>query len=558
MNKTANNHQDMLRAAQAALAAAKHKIDLQARQINELVEENAKLKSGRWATEEFLQNQIRMLELEKSELEQKLEDANKQLVWLRTQKFGKTNEQNASTGAQATSDKDAGAEGQQAGCASGKRSRGQQPNSKGPGRSDKSEVDTDVKFIELPGCACSKCNKPYRLLPRSEASPLTEIEISIIRTVFQRCMYVSQCDCEGKRILVAPPPPKLIQRTEIGNSIWVHLLFQRFLQAVPQNRTLKELSLLGLHLPAGTVTDGCKVINDLLDPLMVALIHHCQGADFWNADETFWRVFGQGKQRWWFWLIASHDAVVYLLDPSRSKKVPMNFFAGSAGVLMTDRLASYKALQQSIRKAWCLVHLRRDVLNVYKGIPQLKPWAKGWLQEIATLFVLSEKRFKLWQQDRTSGEEWDRAVLELELHAQKLKDRFQKELQRPKLHKEQAKILRSMKRHWAGYMLFLEDPRIPLHNNRAERLLRNSVCFRKNSYGSGAIWSGHLAAKVFSIFQTWLINGLDPHALLRDYFDECSKTPGKPPPDVSQFLPWTMSEERKRKYALPESYKRPG
>jgi transposase len=95
-------------------------------------------------------------------------------------------------------------------------------------------------------------------------------------------------------------------------------------------------------------------------------------------------------------------------------------------------------------------------------------------------------------------------------------------------------------------------------NNRAERLLRNAVVLRKGSYGSGAPWAGRLTAKVFSVFQTWLINGLDPQALLLDYFNECSKTPGKPPPNISQFLPWKMSEERKIKYALPQSYQRPG
>lgn len=114
-----------------------------------------------------------------------------------------------------------------------------------------------------------------------------------------------------------------------------------------------------------------------------------------------------------------------------------------------------------------------------------------------------------------------------------------------------------MKRHWTGLTVFLEDPRIPLHNNRAERLLRNAVILRKNTYGSGTPWTARMTASVFSIFQTWLINGLNPQALLRDYFDQCSIIPGKPPPDLEPFLPWSMSEERKKKYALPESYKQP-
>jgi transposase len=278
----------------------------------------------------------------------------------------------------------------------------------------------------------------------------------------------------------------------------------------------------------------------------------------WNADETTWRVFGEDKQKWWFWLIASEDAVVYLLDPSRSKKVPSEFFAGSKGVLMTDRYSSYKSLHDGIRKALCLVHLRRDILNVYNGLPSLKAWAKSWLLDIATLFILNDNRFKLWKKDETSGQQWEKAIQELEAHVQKMKERWQKELKQPNLHKEQAKILRSMKRHWPGYIMFLEDPRIPLHNNRAERLLRNPVIMRKNSFGSGAPWAGHLAARFFSLFQTWLINGLDPKALLLDYFNECSKTPGKPPADISQFMPWSMSDERRRKFALPDAYERPG
>lgn len=544
---------------QTALKAAELKIEMQVLQIEELVAENTKMRSARQATDDFLQREIRKLQLEIGNLTEKLEAANKQLVWFRNNKFNRTSEKagtKPSTGAKESSNDDLP---EDPGSSNEEKNPGQQPGSQGHSRSDRSELNTSVKYLDIPGgCTCGKCGKSYRLLPRTEASPLTEFEAEVVRTVFQRCIYVSQCDCEGKKIKVADPPPKLYPRTEIGNSLWVHLVVQKFLHGMPTNRILKELSLYGLHLAAGTVTGGCKVIDDVLTPLVDELINHCRGADFWNADETTWRVFGEGKQRWWLWLIASDDTVVYVLDPSRSKKVPTDFFAGSAGVLMTDRLASYKALQENIRKAWCWVHQRRDILNVFKGVPHLKPWAKGWLQDIATLFVLDHKRFELWKHDQDCGPEWDKAVLSVELHVQKLEVRWQKELKRPNLHKEQSKILRSMKRHWPGLTIFLEDPRIPLHNNRAERLIRNPVILRKSSYGSGAPWAGHMAAKVFSIFQTWLINGLDPQALLLDYFNQCSKNPGKPPPDVSQFLPWTMSEARKIMYALPECYERPG
>jgi transposase len=225
---------------------------------------------------------------------------------------------------------------------------------------------------------------------------------------------------------------------------------------------------------------------------------------------------------------------------------------------MTDRLASYKSLQDAIKKAWCWVHVRREILNVFLSMPKCKRWAKWWLEEIGDLFALNEQRFRLWEQNKTLGAVWDSAQTAVEQQVDRLERRWQTELTKAQLHDEQLKILRSMKRHWEGLTLFLADPRIPLHNNRAERLLRNAVILRKNSFGSGTQWAGTLAAKVFSIFQTWLINGLDPQALLLDYFNECSKTPGRAPPDPSKFLPWTMSTERKQCFALPASYKRPG
>jgi predicted nucleic acid-binding Zn-ribbon protein len=81
--------------------------------------------------------------------------------------------------------------------------------------------------------------------------------------------------------------------------------------------------------------------------------------------------------------------------------------------------------------------------------------------------------------------------------------------------------------------------------------------FRRQKFVSGVEWSGHLASKLFSIFQTWLLNGLEPQALLLDYFNQCSLNPGEPPPSIDNFLPWKMNELRLTEFRLPDSYKRP-
>lgn len=534
-------------------ASEKRAAKLESR-VQELEEENDKLRRARQSTEDFLQKIIRKLEKDVSDRDKKIERLNKQLAWLRKQKFGKKTEKGRPEPTGASESEDTAAE------QSGKKRRGQQPGSNGHGRTDNSGVPVSetVPLEIVGGCKCPDCGEAYLELPVTEDTAIAEMAVMLHQIMYRQHKYVSQCKCRGKKIVTAPPPPKLYPRTTVGNSLWVHLVVQKFLHGVPTNRTLKELSLYGYSLAEGTVTGGLMVIDGMLEKLQEEILKHCQGADLWNADETSWHIFDAGTTKWWLWLIASDDAVAYILDPSRSKKVPSEFFAGSAGVLMTDRLASYKSLQDAIKKAWCWVHVRRDIYNLFIGMPKYKKWAKWWLEEIGTLFAVTHKRYLLWEKNKTLGRVYEAAQTEVEQQVERLERRWQAEVNKPDLHEEQKKILRSMKRHWTGLTMFVDDPRIPLHNNRAERLLRNAVILRKNSFGSGTQWAGNLAAKVFSIFQTWLINGLDPQALLLEYFNECSKTPGKAPPDVSEFLPWTMSSERKQHFALPASYKRPG
>ena len=76
------------------------------------------------------------------------------------------------------------------------------------------------------------------------------------------------------------------------------------------------------------------------------------------------------------------------------------------------------------------------------------------------------------------------------------------ELADPKLPTPCRKVLASLQEHWDGLTRFLDDPRIPLDNNASERQVRGPALGRKNYYGSGALWSGRLAAMLFSLFAT--------------------------------------------------------
>lgn len=267
------------------------------------------------------------------ELEDKLEDANKQLAWHRKDKFGRHSESDIvptptdetdvppSNGRERT-----------------KRKRGQQRGAKGHGRTDRGSLHTDEQTLEIPNCACPTCATPFLRLPETDDSTMADINVFLFLTLYRRCRYVPQCKCPEAKMQTAPAPPRLYNRTTIGNSLWVYFIVWKFLHGVPVNRVLKDLSLQGLPVAAGTVTGGFKIISSLVDPLYDGIVEYCQGEQYWNADETSWRVFQDNngkaiKKNWWLWLIAGEKAIVYILDETRSGSVPREFLAGSSGTM---------------------------------------------------------------------------------------------------------------------------------------------------------------------------------------------------------------------------------
>jgi hypothetical protein len=94
-------------------------------------------------------------------------------------------------------------------------------------------------------------------------------------------------------------------------------------------------------------------------------------------------------------------------------------------------------------------------------------------------------------------------------------------------------------------------PRIPLDNNASERAGRGPAVARKNFYGSGSLWSGRLAATMFSLLATlahWKIN---PRLWLTWYLENCDAAGGKAPDDIQPFLPWNFSSERRAALTMP-------
>ena len=480
------------------------------------------------------------------ELQEELEQAKAEIRKLKADQFGRKSEKQSST------DRSNNLHDPQDQDSANKKKRGQQPGRPGPARRDYSHLPWREEFIDLPPdeCVCGNCGKPFTDMGQTEDSEQVEFEFVIYRRRVRRRRYRQTCNCRGPRTHTAPKPPKLIPKSRYGTSIWVHLLLEKFLLGRPLQRTIEQLGLYELHPAAGTMTAGMQRVEPLLEPIYAALRDRNVQSAVHHADETRWLVFvekqGKNNYRWWLWVFAGEDSVVYVLDPTRSHDVPEGHFPADAeGVLIVDRYSAYKAMKQVLEGklilVFCWAHVRRDFVRVGKGYPELKEWALAWLRGIRELYRLHRQR----RQHEPSSSEYTEADARLREHVAAMCQQRDAELADPKLREPCRKVLTSLQEHWSGLTVFLDDPRIPLDNNRGERLMRNPAMGRKNYYGSGAEWAGRLAMMMFSIVATLKLWKINPRLWLTWYLESCADAGGKAPADINEFLPWNLSDERR-------------
>lgn len=455
----------------------------------------------------------------------------------------------------------------------GPRRRGQQPNNPAPRRRTFDHlpgVDETCQLTEEQA-RCPQCGAAFAAFPGTDDGDLLEIDVRAYRRRYHRRRYRKTCTCAATPALpTAPPPPKLIPKGYVGISVWVLLLLEKYAAYQPTYRFLNLLASLGMDLPVGTITAGLKKLVPLFEPLYHGLAERQRQEHHWHCDETRWLVFcdyeGKVGHSWGLWAFCSPQAVVYVLDPSRAHDVPQTYLAEASGIASVDRATVFKAMAQvkqgQIVLAFGWAHVRRDFLEVLTGYGELNDWVVSWSEDIRQLYHLNEQRVQalLPAVQADPGTPWDgtpaaagTAEQRLREHVAHIARRRDAELAQPQLHPACTKVLTSLRNHWSGLTVFLDHPEVPLDNNAAERAERGPALARKNYYGSGALWSGRLAALMFSLFRTLAVWHLCPLRWLTAYLTACAEAGARPPENALAFLPWNLTAEQKQQWGMPTS-----
>ena len=447
------------------------------------------------------------------------------------------------------------------------RNRGQQPGSQGHGRSDRSALPVVAEVHDLSEAAkhCPTCGEAFAPFPGAEESTIIEVQVQAYIRRIQRPRYQKTCGCpQVAGIVTAPPAPRVIPKSPLGVSVWTQVLLDKYLYGRPTYRFCEALRHHGLHLSQGTLTDGLQRLAGLFEPVMRALYERQMHEKLFHGDETRWEVFeeveGKTGHRWYLWVMQSASVVFYRMAPGRGADVPKAHFAKLHKdlldvVLVCDRYSAYTCLAKdcdALILAFCWAHVRRDFLKAARSWPELESWLFTWVDDIRELYRLNAARLEVWDETLPPPQQPPAFVechRDLESKLSQMQARCEAHLQEPDLHLVQHKVLSSLYNHWDGLTVFVKRPEVAMDNNTAERMLRNPVVGRKNYYGSGSVWSAHLAAMMFSVIQTVLLWGLNPHHWLSAFLQACAEHGGQSPTDLSAFLPWQMTPERREELA---------
>lgn len=363
-------------------------------------------------------------------------------------------------------------------------------------------------------------------------------------------------DCE--KISQPPAPFHAIPRGWAGPSLIAMIVYEKFGQHQPLNRQAERFAREGVDLSLSTLADLIGHAAVALAPIHALIEKHVLAAGRLHGDDTTVPLLAKGgtkTARLWTYVrddkpfgAAAPPAALFHFSRDRDGTHPEKHLAGWHGVLQSDVYAGYNGLYRTDRKpgpvtrAFCWSHARRKFFeladirgNIRKNKPahDISPIALETVQKIDAVFDIERELNGLSINDRKAARQKLVRPLIEDLHTWLTEQRA-----RMSKHNPVAKAINYMidkKGRWDAFTAFLDDGRICLTNNAAERSLRGVALGRKSWLFAGSERGGDRAAFMYTLIVTAKMNNIDPQAWLADVL---KRLPDMPVARVHELLPW--------------------
>ena len=363
-------------------------------------------------------------------------------------------------------------------------------------------------------------------------------------------------DCE--KISQAPAPFHVIPRGWAGPSLLAMILFEKFGQHQPLNRQVERYAREGVPISLSTAADAVGAACSVLDPLLRLVESHVMAAERLHGDDTTVPVLALGKcdvGRCWTYVRddrpfggADPPAAMFYYSRNRRGEHPQLHLAKYSGILQADAFDGYGKLYEAgrtpgpIKEAACWVHARRPFFAMADLQENARRKASGKKEIVISPMAIEIVRridalFEIERSINGQSAEQRRAVrrnLSMPLVAE-LEAYMREQCAKLSRGNDLAKAMNYMLKRWPSFTRFLDDGRVCLSNNAAERALRGIALGRKSWLFCGSDRGGQRGAAMYSLIISAKMNDVDPQAWLANVLARIATHPAH---RLGELLPW--------------------
>ena len=408
--------------------------------------------------------------------------------------------------------------------------------------------------IEAPS-TCGCCGSARIVKLGEDVTETLEViprQWKVIQTVREK---FSCRDCE--RITQPPAPFHPTPRGWAGPNLLATILFGKFGQHQPLNRQAERYAREGVKLSLSTLADQVGACAAALAPLHDRITAHVMAAERLHGDDTPVPVLAKGKTdtgRLWVYVRddrpfagGAPPAALFRYSRDRRGEHPTAHLADWTGILQADAYAGFGELYAAGRRprpatqALCWAHARRKFFELADIAANTRSRSAGVVSPIALEAVTRiDAIFDLERTINGTAAEARLATRRKEVVplVANLQSWMRGERARLSRHAPVAKAMDYMLKRWGAFAAFLEDGRICLTNNAAERALRGVALGRKAWLFAGSDRGGDRAAFMYSLIATARLNDVDPQAWLADLLARIADNPAS---RLDDLLPWNWT-----------------